>query len=209
MRRPPRLGLVRSIWAARRWRSRRAALPGSSPPGGRRALARRRRARPGSPTAGAVEVVGDGQGRAAVPATVTLVEAAPRWPEPPAGDRRARRREDWPEALRRRPLVEVRGGEPRAGSVALAEVGYFEPWWIQIIKGIVIFAVGLPARAGRAAGRAQAPRPLPAPLRPQPRRPVRRPPADRRHRQARCSRSSSARARRSAGSSRSRRSSRS
>ena len=25
----------------------------------------------------------------------------------------------------------------------LAEVGYYEPWWIQIIKGIVIFAVGL------------------------------------------------------------------
>jgi NADH-quinone oxidoreductase subunit H len=25
----------------------------------------------------------------------------------------------------------------------LAEVGYYEPWWIQIIKGIVVFAVGL------------------------------------------------------------------
>ncbi|MGZ6709723.1 MAG: complex I subunit 1/NuoH family protein, partial [Solirubrobacteraceae bacterium] len=24
-----------------------------------------------------------------------------------------------------------------------AEVGYFEPWWMQILKGIVIFAVGL------------------------------------------------------------------
>ena len=30
-----------------------------------------------------------------------------------------------------------------APSVPLAEVGYWEPWWIQIIKGIVIFAVGL------------------------------------------------------------------
>jgi NADH-quinone oxidoreductase subunit H len=28
-------------------------------------------------------------------------------------------------------------------SLPLAEVGYWEPWWIQIIKGIVIFAVGL------------------------------------------------------------------
>src|ERR1035438_7037761 len=25
----------------------------------------------------------------------------------------------------------------------LAVVGYFEPWWIQIVKGIVVFAVGL------------------------------------------------------------------
>src|ERR1700759_2722240 len=25
----------------------------------------------------------------------------------------------------------------------IATVGYFEPWWIQIIKAIVIFAVGL------------------------------------------------------------------
>ncbi len=28
-------------------------------------------------------------------------------------------------------------------ALPLAEVGYYEPWWIQIIKGIVIFAVGL------------------------------------------------------------------
>jgi NADH-quinone oxidoreductase subunit H len=28
-------------------------------------------------------------------------------------------------------------------SLPLAEVGYFEPWWMQIIKAIVIFAVGL------------------------------------------------------------------
>ena len=30
-----------------------------------------------------------------------------------------------------------------ATQLPLAEVGYYEPWWIQIIKGIVIFAVGL------------------------------------------------------------------
>ena len=30
-------------------------------------------------------------------------------------------------------------------SVPLAEVGYFEPWWMQILKAIVIFAVGLQA----------------------------------------------------------------
>ncbi len=28
-------------------------------------------------------------------------------------------------------------------SGALATVGYYEPWWVQIIKGIVVFAVGL------------------------------------------------------------------
>jgi len=28
-------------------------------------------------------------------------------------------------------------------SVPFAEVGYFEPWWMQILKAIVIFAVGL------------------------------------------------------------------
>lgn len=28
-------------------------------------------------------------------------------------------------------------------TLPLAEVGYFEPWWMQILKGIVIFAVGL------------------------------------------------------------------
>ena len=42
----------------------------------------------------------------------------------------------------------------------------------------------LPARPGRAARRAQDPRPLPAPLRPEPRRPLRRAAADGRHRQA-------------------------
>ena len=28
-------------------------------------------------------------------------------------------------------------------SVPLAEVGYFEPWWMQILKALDIFAVGL------------------------------------------------------------------
>jgi hypothetical protein len=28
-------------------------------------------------------------------------------------------------------------------SVPFAEVGYFEPWWMQILKALVIFAVGL------------------------------------------------------------------
>jgi NADH-quinone oxidoreductase subunit H len=28
-------------------------------------------------------------------------------------------------------------------SLPLAEVGYFEPWWMQVLKGIVIFVVGL------------------------------------------------------------------
>ena len=32
---------------------------------------------------------------------------------------------------------------PLPPQLPLAEVGYYEPWWIQIIKGIVVFAVGL------------------------------------------------------------------
>ena len=28
-------------------------------------------------------------------------------------------------------------------TLPLAEVGYYEPWWMQILKAIVIFAVGL------------------------------------------------------------------
>ena len=34
---------------------------------------------------------------------------------------------------------------PSPTSLPLAEVGYFEPWWMQILKAIVIFAVGLQA----------------------------------------------------------------
>jgi NADH-quinone oxidoreductase subunit H len=30
-----------------------------------------------------------------------------------------------------------------ASALPLADVGYWEPWWIQILKGIIIFAVGL------------------------------------------------------------------
>ena len=36
------------------------------------------------------------------------------------------------------PLVEV-----QPGVTAFADVDYYEPWWIQILKGIVIFAIGL------------------------------------------------------------------
>ena len=28
-------------------------------------------------------------------------------------------------------------------SFVLATVGYYEPWWIQVLKGIVIFVIGL------------------------------------------------------------------
>ena len=31
----------------------------------------------------------------------------------------------------------------------LALVGYYEPWWIQILKGIVIFAVALQLTRGK------------------------------------------------------------
>ena len=35
------------------------------------------------------------------------------------------------------------GGAQGMSGLPLAEVGYYEPWWMQILKGIVIFAVGL------------------------------------------------------------------
>jgi NADH-quinone oxidoreductase subunit H len=58
--------------------------------------------------------------------------------------------------------------------IVFAEVGYYEPWWIQILKGLVIFAIGLPARAGRCLlGERKLSRPLPARSGPQPRRSLR------------------------------------
>ena len=69
--------------------------------------------------------------------------------------------------------------------IHLADVNYFEPWWIQIVKSLVIFLVRVrdPADADRL--RAQVARPLPGPLRPQPRRAVRVAAADGRDRQVR------------------------
>ena len=66
----------------------------------------------------------------------------------------------------------------------LADTQFVEATWIMIVKSLVIFAVifGDPADPDR--GRAQADRPLPAPLRPQPGRPVRHPAAACRRRQA-------------------------
>ena len=79
-----------------------------------------------------------------------------------------------------------RAADPAAGGhmSVLAEVGYYEPWWMQILKAHRDLRRRLPDRADRAARRAQGARPLPAPLRAQPGRPVRRDAADRRHRQA-------------------------
>ena len=107
-----------------------------------------------------------------------------RRPAPAPSPSRARRRdatpaaEGLPRCRRPRPSPEGTRVTP------FAEVGYYEPWWIQILKALRDLRGRLPARADRAARRAQAARPLPAPLRPQPRRPVRDPPADGRHRQA-------------------------
>ena len=94
----------------------------------------------------------------------------------------------------------ARGGAERV----LADVGYYEPWWMQILKSLVIFFVVFNLVPMRPARRAQAARPLPAPLRPQPRRPVRRR-SSRSPTSSSCSpRSSSARARRRRACSRSR-----
>src|SRR4029077_9278967 len=64
------------------------------------------------------------------------------------GDRRTRR------ALAGAPAGHRRAGFPRrrrsrrgAGRMSgtpLAVVGFYEPWYVQVIKAIVIFAVGLP-----------------------------------------------------------------
>ena len=67
--------------------------------------------------------------------------------------------------------------------IVFAEVGYAEPWWAQILKALVIFAVVFQLVPIVLLGERK-PRPLPAPLRAESRRPVRRPAADRRHRQA-------------------------
>ena len=78
----------------------------------------------------------------------------------------------------------ARGGA-QAMSTILATVDYYEPWYVQIIKAVIIFAVGLQIVPLVLHRRAQAARALPGPLRPQPRRPVRPRPAAGRHHQAR------------------------
>ena len=76
-------------------------------------------------------------------------------------------------------------GRGAQGVMFAGVVGYFEPWWIQILKALVIFGVAFcdPADADRL--RAQAARPLPGPLRAQPRRAVRAAAAAGRDRQVR------------------------
>ena len=66
----------------------------------------------------------------------------------------------------------------------LAVVGYYEAWWIQILKAIIIFAVGLQLVPVVLIAERKLLGPLPGPLRPQPRRPLRRAAAARRHPQA-------------------------
>ena len=62
----------------------------------------------------------------------------------------------------------------QGGPVSMfAVVGYYEAWWIQILKALIIFVVFLQILPVLHRRRAQAARPLPAPLRAQPRRPVR------------------------------------
>ncbi len=66
----------------------------------------------------------------------------------------------------------------------IAVVGYYEPWWIQIIKAIVIFAVGLQLVPVVLMAERKLHGPHAGPLRPQPRGPVRRAAAAGRHPQA-------------------------
>ena len=127
-------------------------------------------------------------------------------PLEPSADRRSRS-QPAVEGLAEMP-PSAAAADPAAGghmSRMFAEVGFYEPWWMQIAQGDRDLLRRLQPRAARAARRPQGARPLPAPLRPEPRRPVRRAAADRRHRQAASSRSSSARRTPTAGCSRSRR----
>ena len=49
---------------------------------------------------------------------------------------------DQPANVLTEPMVEVRRVGARTSRMTVfAEVGYYEPWWIQILKGVVIFAV--------------------------------------------------------------------
>ena len=57
--------------------------------------------------------------------------------------------------------------------IPLADVSFAEATWIMVVKSIVIFLGRVRDRPGADRGRAQADRPLPAPLRPQPGRPAR------------------------------------
>ena len=66
----------------------------------------------------------------------------------------------------------------------LADADFVEATWIMVVKSLVIFAVIFGDPAGADRGRAQADRPLPAPLRPEPGRPLRAAAAARRRRQA-------------------------
>ena len=68
--------------------------------------------------------------------------------------------------------------------IPLADVNFAEATWIMIVKSILIFLGGVHDRPGADRGRAQADRPLPAPLRAQPGRPGRADAAARRHPQA-------------------------
>ena len=107
--------------------------------------------------------------------------------------------------LGQRPDRAAVGRSRRRREHLLADVFYFEPWWIQIVKALVIFGVIFARPADADHLRAQAARPLPGPLRPQPRRPVRAAAADGRDRQVRRQGAVPADARRSASCSGSRR----
>ena len=67
----------------------------------------------------------------------------------------------------------------------LADVNFYEPWWIQILKVLVIFGVTFAILPITDDLRAQAPGPLPGPLRPQSRWPIRPDAAAGRDRQVR------------------------
>ena len=142
----------------------RAAVPARPP--GRRAVARRRRARSASaratasrsaPTARACRArsrcappcppgtVFLAEGVADAPANV-LTEPLVRCAASPGRPRPSRRRARAGRAGRRGPGRDAAVGaaaDPAAGAdmTPFAEVGYYEAWWIQILKAVVIFAV--------------------------------------------------------------------
>ena len=185
-----------------------AAAPGRRALAGRRRPARRPRRRRGGGRrqrhararrraaarlgAGRVGVPRRGHARPArEPADRPGRRGAPRRRRGRAGARHRRDR-DTRRRGPRRGAAERRAGHPADAARRATGARHDRPRRRRLLRGLVDPAPqgaghlrrGLPVRADRAARRAQDPRPLPAPLRAEPRRPVRRAAADGRHREA-------------------------
>src|SRR5205807_3992309 len=119
------------------WRALAGARGGAGIPAAARRARRRGRAATG---AGGARDGGACRLALAVGRTRGGVLAGARIPLPAARGRRGPRaqRRRWRDRARSRSRA---AGEERLSMLAL--VGYYEPWWIQVVKSIVIFAVAL------------------------------------------------------------------